>query len=61
MTAIKNITTSHVCATEERKLKEFLVDKTFSPIYSTDEDKSKGIIVEKCPTEKDESECVYKI
>ena len=29
-------------------------------ICSTDEDESKGIIVEKCSTEEDESECIHQ-
>ena len=55
MTATKQIPTSHVCSTEESKLKEFLVDKFLSQIYSTDEDKSKGIISDECSTEEEES------
>ena len=38
MTATKQILTSHVCSTDERKLKEFLVDRKLSQICSTDED-----------------------
>ena len=60
MTATKTIPTLHICSTGEIKLKEFLVDKTLSQIFSTDEDKSKGIIVNKFSTEEDESECVHK-
>ena len=60
MTGTKQITTSHVCSTYESELKYFLVDKTLSQIYSMDEDESKGIIVDKCYTGEDESECVHK-
>ena len=56
----KQILTSHICSTYESKLKEFPVEETLSQICSTDEDESKGIIVVKCYTEEDESECVYK-
>ena len=55
MTGTKQIPTSHICSTDESKLKEFLVEETLSQICSTDEEKSKGIIVEKCSTEEDES------
>ena len=54
MIGTKQIPTSHVCSTDEGKLKEFLVGKTLSQIYSTDKDKSKVIIVDKCSTEEDE-------
>ena len=37
--------TSHVFYTDESKLKEFLVNKTLSQSCSTDEEESKGIIV----------------
>ena len=55
MTATKQIPTSHVCSTDETRLKEFLVDENLLQIYSTDEDESKGIIVDECFTEEDES------
>ena len=54
----KQISTLHVCSTDKSELKEFLVDKTLSQIYSTDKDESKGIIVDECYTEEDESEFV---
>ena len=54
MTATKQIPTLHVSSTDNRKLKEFLVDKTLSQICSTDEDESKGIIVNKRSTNEDE-------
>ena len=59
-TATKQIPTSHVCSTDKKELKEFLVDETSSQIFSTNEDKSKGIIVNRCSTEEDESECVHR-
>ena len=59
-TTTENIPTSHVCSTEESKLKELLVDETLSKICSTNKDESKGIIVDECSTEEDESECVHK-
>ena len=34
--------------------------KNLFPVYSTDEDKSKGIIVNESSTEESESECVHK-
>ena len=60
MNSKKHILTSHICSTVKSKLKEFLVDKKLLQIYSTDKEESKGIIVDKCSTEEDESECVYK-
>ena len=59
-TSMKHIPTSHVCSTYESELKEFLVDETRSQICYTDEDESKGIIVENYSTEEYESECVQK-
>ena len=60
ITSTQHIPTSHVCSTYKRKLKEFLVYEALSQIYSTYKYESKGIIVNKCSTEEDESECVYK-
>ena len=60
MTAKKQISTSHVCSTVESKLKKFLVNKTLPQICFTDEDKPKGIIIDKYSTDEDESECVHK-
>ena len=60
ITATKQIPTSHVCYTDENELKEFLVDEILSQICSTDEDKSTGIIANKCSTEESESECVQR-
>ena len=60
ITATKQIPTSHICSTDESKLKEFLFDEIFLQICSTDKDESKGIIVDKCSTEEDESECNHK-
>ena len=59
ITATKQIPTSHVCSTDERKLKEFPVNKKLSQICSRDEDESKGIIINDnllhiCSTDKDE-------
>ena len=56
MTATKQILTLHVCYTDESELKEFPVDKILSQICSTDEDKSKDIIVNEFSTKDDESE-----
>ena len=36
------------------------MEKTLSQVCSTDEDESKGIIVNESSTEESESECVYK-
>ena len=44
-TTTKHILISRVCSTKKSKLKGFLVDKTLPRNYSTDEDESKGIIV----------------
>ena len=60
MTATKQIPTSNGCSTDESKLNEFLADKTLFHICSADKDESKRIIVDKCPMEEDESECVHK-
>ena len=54
VTATKQITTLYICSTDKSELKEFLVDKPLSQICSKDDDKSKGIIVEKRSTEKNE-------
>ena len=58
MTARKQIPILYVCCTEKIELKKFLVDETLSQICSTDEDESKGISVDECYTEEEESECV---
>ena len=58
MTTTKQIMILNICSTEERELKDFLFDKTLSHICCTDEDKSKGIIINECSTEEDKSECV---
>ena len=60
MTATKQIPILHVCCKYEINLKEFIFDKNLSQIYSTDEDESKLILVDKCSTNKHESECVHK-
>ena len=60
MTVKKHIPTLHVFSTDKSKLKEFLVDETLSQICYTDEDESKGIIIDECSTEEDGSECVHK-
>ena len=46
MTATKNIPTSYICSTGERKLKELPVGKTLLQICSTDKGESKGIVVD---------------
>ena len=58
MTATKQIPTRHVCSTDESELKEFPVNKTLLWSCSADEDKSKGIIVNKCSTEEGELKCI---
>ena len=55
MTVKKHIPTLHVCSTYKSEFKEFLVDETLSQICSTDEDESKGIIIDECSTEEDGS------
>ena len=60
ITASKQIPISHVFSTDGRKLKYFLVDETLLKICSTDEEKSKGIIVDECSIDEEESECVHK-
>ena len=55
MTATKHIPTSHVCSTDESKLKELPVNETLSQIYSTDAEEPKGILVNKRSTEEDKS------
>ena len=42
--------------TDESELKEFLVNETLQQNCSTDEDESKGIIVDECSTEDNGSE-----
>ena len=60
MTATKQIPTSHVCSTDESKLKEFLVDETLLQISSAEESKLKEFPVDEnlsqiCSTDKDKS------
>ena len=55
MNGTKQILILHAYSKDERKLKEFLDDKQLSHISSTDNNKSKGIIVKECSTEEDES------
>ena len=55
MTGTKQIPILYVCYMGERKSKEFLIDKTLSQVCSTDEDKSKGIIVDESSMEESES------
>ena len=55
MTATKHILTSHVFYIDESKLKEFPVKKTLLRSCSTDNEESKGVIVDECSTEEDES------
>ena len=38
ITGMKHIPTLHICSTNNIELKEFLVDKDLSQIYSTDKD-----------------------
>ena len=51
----QQIPTSHVYSKKESELKEFLVDDNLPQIYSTDEDESKRIIVDKPSTDEDKS------
>ena len=46
MTGMKQIPILNVCSTDDSKPEEFLVDKNLSQVFSTDEDKSKSIIVD---------------
>ena len=55
MTAMKQISTSHIFSTDESELNQFLVDKTPSQIFFTDDDESKSIIVAECSTKVDKS------
>ena len=50
MTTMKQIPISSVFSTDKSELKYSLVNETLSQICSTDEDESKGIIVDKCST-----------
>ena len=60
VTGTQQIPTSHIYFTDDTELKEFLVRKTLLHVYSTDEDKSKGIIVDEISTGYSELECVHK-
>ena len=60
MTTTKQITNLHICSTDERELKKFLVDRNLSQICSTQEDESKGIIVYEYSTEEKEPKCGHK-
>ena len=58
MTGTKQVPTSHVCSTDDSKLKQFPVDENLSQICYTNEDESKYIINDEYFTEEEESECV---
>ena len=60
MNGTKQIPSSHGCSIDESELKELLVNEYLLQTYYTHEDESKGIIVDKCSTEEDESECICK-
>ena len=55
MTGTKHIPISYVCSKYLSELKEFIVYKNLSQIYSTSEEESKIIIVDKYSTKEDES------
>ena len=50
----KQISTLHVCSTDESELKEFSVNEDLSQTCSTDKEESKGIIINECSTENKE-------
>ena len=54
MTDETQILTSHICSTDNSKSKDFLMDKTLSQVYPTDENKSKIIIVDENYIEESE-------
>ena len=58
MTGTKQVPTSHVCSTDDSKLKQFPVDENLSQICYTNEDESKYIINDEYFTEEEESEYV---
>ena len=51
-TSTQQISIPHVCSTEDRESKEFLVDETLSQVCSTDGDESKSIIVDEIYTKE---------
>ena len=55
MTGTKHIVSSLVCSLDKSELKEFIVNEALSEICYTDKEKSKGIIIDECSTEEDES------
>ena len=55
MTGTKQIMILNNCYPDERKSEEFLLDEILSQVCSTDEDESKGIIVDESSTEESES------
>ena len=55
MTSTNQIMILHNCSTDEIELEELLFDKTLLQVCFTDEDRSKGIIVDEISTEEGES------
>ena len=51
ITGTQQIPTSQIYFTDNNKLEEFLAGKTLLHVYSTDEDESKGIIIDESSTE----------
>ena len=54
ITGTQHIPTSHIYFTDNTELEEFLAGKTLLHVYSTDEDESKGIIVDESSMEGSE-------
>ena len=58
-TGMKHIPILHVCSTDKSELEDFLVGGNVLQVYSTDNDKSKGIIADESSMEERKSECVH--
>ena len=61
MPVINHIPISRIFSTEKGELKEYLVNKNLSQVYSTDEGKSESIITAESSTEEIKLESVHKI
>ena len=52
ITGVKHILIFHVCSTDDKESKYFLVEKNILHVCSTDKGKSKGVIVDESSTEE---------
>ena len=60
ITGAKHIQILHICYTDDKKSKEFLMDKNLSQVCFTDKGRSKKFNVNATYKEESESKCVHK-